>query len=160
MPQILEKPVGLVRLRELCDTLEGDERILRAFFDSSPDLLAVVDIDGSFVQVNPSWHKLLGWTADAIEEMPWLHFINTEDQNMMREAIGHLVAHDLNRLVCRVRHRDGSYRVVEFSATKWRGGRTNLVGRLVPEACMSCPEASPRLTWRANGCNSYKQTRT
>lgn len=160
MPQVLEKPMGLLRLRELCDTLEVGERTLQNFFDRSPDLLAVVSVDGSFVQANPSWQKLLGWTEETLEEVPWLHLIHEDDQAAMREAIGHLVAHDLNRLVCRVRHADGHYRVTEFSATRWQGGLSNLIGRLVPDACLSCPEASPRLTWRAHGCNNCKQNRT
>ncbi len=160
MPQTLEAPVRLLRLRELCDTLEGREGVLQSFFDLSPDLLAVVSVDGSFLQVNPSWQKLLGWTEERMEETPWLHLIHPEDQMAMREAIDHLVTNDLNRLVCRIRHADGHYRAVEFSATKWRGGTSNLIGRLVPATCLSCPEASPRLTWRANGCNDCKQDRT
>jgi PAS domain S-box-containing protein len=159
MPQVLEAPVGLLRLRELCDTLEGHEGLLQSFFDLSPDLLAVISIDGFFLQVNQSWQKILGWTEETMEETPWLHLIHPEDQPAMREAVGHLVTHDLNGLVCRTRHADGHYRVVEFSATKWRGGTSNLIGRLVPATCLSCPEASSRLTWRANGCNNCEQDR-
>ncbi len=133
MPRVLEKQ--LLRLRELCDTMDNGERNMRNFFDTSPDLLAVVSVDGSFVQTNHSWQKLLGWDQATMDEVPWLHLIHEGDQSALRDAIGYLVTDDLTGFVCRVRHAEGRYCVVEFSATKWCGGLSNMIGRLVPEAC-------------------------
>lgn len=153
MPQVLEKQPGLLRLRELCDTLDVGERTLQNFFDRSPDLLAVVKIDGSFMRANYSWRKLLGWAEETMVEMSWLHLVREEDRPALREAIGYLGAHNLNRFVCRVRHANGGYLVVEFSATKWQGGLSNLIGRVVSDACLSCQKAGPRLVWSVNGCD-------
>lgn len=163
MPRVLDPVVGatptLERLRELCDTLESSDRSLQDFFDLSPDLLAVVHIDGFFINVNPSWQKLLGWTEDEMYLLNWIQFVHPDDQVMFREAVGHLVSHDLDRLVCRLKTKDGQYRTVEFSATKWKGGNSNFVGRQVPASCLNCP-VSPRATWSTNGCGTCKQARS
>jgi PAS domain S-box-containing protein len=153
MPTLLKSPVGLTRLRELCDTLEDNERTLRDFFDLSPDLLAVISVDGYFLQSNPSWRKLLGWSDEELGEISWLSLIHPDDQSGLREAIGHLVACDVHRLVCRVRCANEQYKVVEFSATRWRRGSSNLVGRVVPDACLACPETSLRLNRRTYDTN-------
>lgn len=155
------QPEGLVRLRELCNSLEESERVMKDFFDLSPDLLAVVSVDGSFQQANPSWQKILGWGEETLDGISLLRLLHPDDQPAMGDAVKHLAYQDLSRMVCRIRARDGHYQPVEFSATKWINGISNFIGRLVPDDCLNCPKASPRLTRRAHGCdNCGEQRRT
>jgi PAS domain S-box-containing protein len=146
----------LSRLKEVSAKLDLEERNLFYFFQRSPDLCAIINSDGSFVRLNESWHKLLGW--EDLDNTPWTHLIHHEDQGLVREFVGHLSAHDVQRFVCRLRCSDGSYVAVELSASKWsKTGCSNIIGRVVPDLCTCCP-MSPRLQWRPNGCiNDWKQ---
>lgn len=153
----IEATPAIIRLRELSSSLDLEERSLYGFFNQSTDLLAIISADGMFVRVNASWQKILGWDEYEIIQKPWLHLIHPSDIGKVREVVGHLVAHDLDRFHCRVQCHDNRYIVVEFSATKWVNGRSNLIGRVVPDACLDCPNASPRLNWRPHACNTTKQ---
>lgn len=155
MLNTVEQTSTLVRLRELSNQLTLLEHLSYNFFHRSPDLLAVITSDGFFQQINPMWQKILGWTVNEAMVQPWFYLIHPGDQPTVREAIGHLVDGDVH-FMCRVHYRDGRYRAAEFSATQWCDGYSNLVGRLVSESCLNCPDASPRLGWRPYACNSRK----
>lgn len=159
MPNILlEPPVSTInRLKELSSVLDSEENLLATFFNESPDLFAVINSDGFFVRTNLSWTKLLGWSIEHLIKTPWLHLVFPEDRSKVREIVGHLVAHNIIKFHCRIRNKDQQPIPVEFSATKWVEGRSNLVGRVVSELCSRCPEASPRLQWRYHGDPDFTQ---
>jgi PAS domain S-box-containing protein len=158
MVVVTEPTSTLVRLRELTEELSTTEQQLHNFFQKSIDLLAIVGVDGSFYRHNPAWQKILGWTEEELAERSWLSLVHPDDQRLIREMTNILDTTDAWRFCCRIQGRDRRYRVVEFSATQWDGGLSNLIGRLVPDACLSCPEALPRFYWRANGDNTCKQS--
>jgi len=154
---ILEGSPSIVRLRELSNSLNLEERNLYNFFNQSSDLLAIISADGMFVKANESWHKFLGWEMHELMQKPWLHLIHPADITKVRDVVGHLVAHDVDRFHCRVQCSDNRHVVVEFSATKWNNGHSNLIGRIVPDACFECPNTSSRINWRPHACSTAKQ---
>lgn len=121
---------GLVRLRELCTVLDTEERALHAFFLKSPDLLAVIDASGLVVKLNPSWQKLLGWGRE-LTRTPLASLVHEDDRPDFWDRLSALTEESPKPLTCRVRHKDGSYRQVEFLANSWCEDRFNLIGRLV-----------------------------
>lgn len=159
MPQLLKPSYsGLARLRELCDSLDEAEAS-GGFFDDTPDLMAVITGEGVISEANPSWYKLLGWAEGELEEMPLTDFVHGDDRQMLLRELGCLETRSLTRFMCRMRHHSGDFLVVEFSASKLRKGVSRIIGRLVPDTCLSCPEAQ-RQDWRAHAndcCNWQKQ---
>lgn len=141
MHALLEAPVGfdtpamnLTKLREICSVLSDDERIAYDFFKSSPDLLAVVNKDWTFVHTNPAWHDILGINNHT----SLLDLIRREDKSIITSMGNELSEHDVKRTICRLNYKSLT---VEFSATRWHDGYSNLIGRIVPDTC---------LRWRAH----------
>lgn len=49
------------------------------FFDNASDLLCVLDIEGRFVDVNPAWERLFGFTAGELRGQRVGAFLHPED---------------------------------------------------------------------------------
>lgn len=116
---------GLMRLRELCGDLEREERALQTAFVGSEDLMAVLDSEGFVVQLNQSWYKIFGWGTERCNT-PFIDLVFEPDQADFQSELA-----DASPMTCRVRHRDSSYRLVEFTMNCWCEGYHNLVGHLV-----------------------------
>ena len=96
---------------ELFETPE----ILENFFAITPDLLCIADLDGRFRKLNPSWEKVLGYPLAEMEGTPFGHYLHPEDVERTLAAMSDLAAgKDMVSLVNRLRHRDGSYRLIEW----------------------------------------------
>mgnify|MGYP003422103675 FL=1 len=125
---------SLSRLRELSQSLETAEHELVHFFNFSPDLMAVVDFDGSFMHVNRAWEKLLGW-AD-VRNINLFGLFHSDDEQMVRSVIGDTRG-DVVYFSSRVLRSDHKFIVVDFSLKK-HNNRFNLVGRQVHDSCVDC----------------------
>ncbi|HSO09044.1 MAG TPA: diguanylate cyclase, partial [Desulfoprunum sp.] len=89
--------------------------ILENFFAITPDLLCIADLDGRFRKLNPSWEKVLGYPLAEMEGTFFGHYLHPEDVEMTLAAMSDLAAgKDMVSLVNRLRHRDGSYRLIEW----------------------------------------------
>jgi PAS domain S-box-containing protein len=91
---------------------------LDRIFTLSPDLITVADFDGHFRRVNPAADEVLGYTEDELLARPYLDFVHPEDRERTAAeaaAIGHgkTTLSFVNRFV----HKDGSHRVLEWTAT-------------------------------------------
>jgi PAS domain S-box-containing protein len=97
---------------------------LAAFFDVSLDLLCIRDRDLRFVKVNLMWEAVLGHSVAELEGCPMLDFIHPEDASASHGRMLDIESADqVLGFVNRYRHKDGSYRHLE-----WRARR---VGELV-----------------------------
>ena len=89
------------------------------FFDVSVDLLATAGADGRFIRLNPAWTTTLGYDLGELTSRPFLDFIHPDDREATtREVVrqieeGKTVLNFQNRY----RHRDGSYRWLEWTST-------------------------------------------
>ena len=50
------------------------------FFDMSVEMLCVAGFDGWFKHLNPSWEKVLGWTAAELMARPFTEFVHPDDR--------------------------------------------------------------------------------
>jgi PAS domain S-box-containing protein len=55
-------------------------RDTRRFFETSLDLLAVSTTDGEFVDVNPRFEEVLGWSHDQLTSRPFIEFVHPDDR--------------------------------------------------------------------------------
>jgi len=89
--------------------------ILENFFAITPDLLCIADLGGDFRQLNPSWEKVLGYPLAEMEGTPFIGYLHPEDVEPTLAAMSDLAAgKDVIGFVNRFRHRDGSYRHIEW----------------------------------------------
>ncbi|MCA1770787.1 MAG: EAL domain-containing protein [Halomonas sp.] len=82
-----------------------------------PARLCRVDLEGRFLQVNPAFQDLLGFTAIELIDRPYTDLVLDEDQPRIDEAIQRLAAGETVReLVVRVRERSGRPIWIEINA--------------------------------------------
>ena len=49
-------------------------------WNQSPDLLCIGDLNGSLLQANPAWDRVLLWTEEVLQQQPWIDFVHPEDR--------------------------------------------------------------------------------
>lgn len=94
-------------------------------FQHSLDLLCVAGIDGWFRRVNPSWTRVLGWSAAELLSRPVIEFVHPEDRErtlLARRGLadGTQLSGFENRYLCK----DGSYRWLSWQSSVEPGGAT------------------------------------
>jgi PAS domain S-box-containing protein len=86
-------------------------------FNLSLDLLAVGDLNGQLLQVNPAWVRVLRWSRDDIMARTFVDLIHPQDRDRAREALQELRGGSPVRdLELRTLCRDGSFRWVSWSS--------------------------------------------
>ncbi|MBF8291052.1 MAG: phytochrome-like protein cph2 [Chloroflexi bacterium] len=89
------------------------------FFDVSIDMLATATADGYFVRLNPAWTAALGYELDELMSRPFVEFVHPDDLEATNVEVvrqideGKSVLNFQNRY----RHRDGSYRWLEWASS-------------------------------------------
>lgn len=86
------------------------------FFQLSRDMLAIINMEGYFLQASPAWEKTLGYTSEELTAQPYIEFVHPDDRVATLDEAQKLaqgipsVAFE-NRYRCR----DGSYRWILWS---------------------------------------------
>ena len=97
-------------------------------WDSSPDLLLVIDFDGVFQRVNRAWTRLLGYAPDELVGRHVNEFVVEEDHTQTVAAYVAAAEGGEPRVVNRYRHKDGSLRWISWAAAP-EGRLTYATGR-------------------------------
>ena len=92
------------------------------FFDMSVEMLCVAGFDGWFKHLNPSWEKVLGWTAAELMARPFTEFVHPDDRGSTaserrRLSAGEVTLDFENRYLAK----DGTYRWLSWRSSR-RGG--------------------------------------
>jgi PAS domain S-box-containing protein len=98
-------------------TLERDR-----IWNVSEDLLAVSNFEGYFLNLNPAWTRLLGWTENEIKSMHVSELRHPDDvphsvAGRQQLALGVPTV----RMENRFRHKDGSWRWLQWTMTEDNG---------------------------------------
>lgn len=98
---------------------------LDRFFDVSVDMLATVDADGRLLRVNPAWCATLGYAEQELLGHAVMEFIHPDDLETTRASMGRRFAarSTVYGFQNRYRHRDGSYRWLEWNTAPSADGR-------------------------------------
>ena len=88
------------------------------FFEVSLDMLCVRDREGRFAKVNQAWEASLGYSPKELEGAYLLPLIHPDDVAKTLEEMERVRAEGqgIARFINRYRHRDGSYRHLEWRA--------------------------------------------
>jgi PAS domain S-box-containing protein len=123
-------------------TLERDR-----IWNVSEDLLGVRNFDGYFISLNPAWTRLLGWSEAEIRSMHINELRHPEDADAGFIAVQQLAqGASTVRMENRVRHKDGSWRWLNWTMTE-NDGLIYVAGRHVTaekEAAAALEEAQLR----------------
>ena len=96
------------------EALERREEHYRSLIENSMDLISILNLDGTIRYVSPSHERMLGYPLDELVGRNALSFVHPEDK---ARVIGALEKGNNGRpLECRVRHTDGSWRMLESFA--------------------------------------------
>ena len=80
----------IVRRRLEAQARESEGRF-RTIFDNSTDLLQSVDALGGFVQVNPAWKRLLGYTDEDLKQLNLFDVVAPEDAAVLEGLLLRLI---------------------------------------------------------------------
>ncbi len=104
--------------------LEEVEQLFYVIGDSGSDLIAIVDTKGRRLYNSPSYERLLGYTPDDLKNTFALEQIHPDDRSRVLAAADQARQTGKgSRLEYRIRHRDGSWRILESSASAVRNHR-------------------------------------
>ncbi|HET6929320.1 MAG TPA: PAS domain S-box protein [Candidatus Acidoferrum sp.] len=105
--------------------IEGEE-LFRLITENAADMIAVVDMEGNQIFNSLSYEKVLGYSLDELKESSPFAQIHPEDVDRVRQAGEEARRSGVGRpLEYRVRHKDGSWRVLESTASAIRGPKGN-----------------------------------
>ena len=112
-----------------------DDRALDRLFAATSALIGVADKSGHFVDVNPAFTHLLGWSAEEIRHMLILDLLHPDDVQKTATTMANAVAGEpIRGFENRYRHKDGGYRHIVWDA--YPDGETDrayVLGRDVTE---------------------------
>ncbi|WP_296621662.1 PAS domain S-box protein, partial [Marivirga sp.] len=92
------------------------EEELSLFFESAPEILAVVSPNGNFVKVNPAFCNLLGYTEEELTSQPFIDFIHPDDLEETTEEFGETITGErhANNFINRYKTKDGNYKWISW----------------------------------------------
>jgi PAS domain S-box-containing protein len=94
------------------------QRDLDRLFNLSQDLVAVASFDGHFTRVNPAAEQILGYTDEELLARPYLDFVHPDDrERTAAEAAAIAQGRTAPSFENRLRRKDGSLKVLEWTAT-------------------------------------------
>jgi PAS domain S-box-containing protein len=135
-PQAVRGLIGLVlifdiytlyqqlQIHRMRSRLIRGEELFRLISENAADLIAVVGMDGKRVFNSFSYEKVLGYSMEELQKSSSFDQIHPEDRDKVRQA-----AEEARRtgvgtpLEYRVRHKDGTWRVLESTASVIRNSK-------------------------------------
>ncbi len=95
----------------------------------STDLMLIAHFDGRIQALNPAWEALLDYSLDELMRATVLELVHPDDRPRTLAELGRLSqGYRTLHFEVRVRHRDGSYRDVSWTAVP-EGGLVHAIGR-------------------------------
>ncbi|AYO58286.1 hybrid sensor histidine kinase/response regulator [Chryseobacterium sp. 6424] len=107
----------------------------KALFETSNDLLGVLSLEGKFVQLNPTFSKMLGWSDAHFLSRSFLEFVHPEDRESTVQALealsrGEFLSNFTNRYILK----SGEVKWIEWTCVpEVETGLAYSIGRDVTE---------------------------
>jgi PAS domain S-box-containing protein len=120
-----------LQLQRMRRRLAERDRLFQLISENAADMIAVVDRNGHRLYNSPAYEKILGYSPDDLAASP-MEQIHPDDQaRVLGAAEKARVTGRGERLEYRIRHKDGSWRVLESTASAIRGTEGETEGLVV-----------------------------
>ena len=97
-------------------------------WETSPDLMLIIDFEGVFLRVNPAWKTVLGYEPEDLVNHHVNEFVLADDHSITTDAYELAAEGGLPRIENRYRHKEGSVRWISWVAAP-AGDVTYATGR-------------------------------
>jgi PAS domain S-box-containing protein len=101
---------------------------VEVFFDSLRQIACVNGYDGQFLAANAAFTAALGWTEESLREMAYYDLVSPSERRSLIKLGALIIRHagsDPRTYRRAFRHKDGSYRLIEWTA--WADPKARLV---------------------------------
>jgi diguanylate cyclase (GGDEF)-like protein/PAS domain S-box-containing protein len=120
-----------LQLQRIRRRLAERDQLFQLITENAADMIAVVDETGRRVYNSPAYERILGYSTDELRTTSALEQIHPDDRQRVMEASHKARSTGQGqRLEYRIRHKDGSWRILESTASVVRNEKGETV-RLV-----------------------------
>lgn len=92
------------------------------FFQTAGDLMCLANNEGYFIEINPAFIKILGYTPEELLRTPFIEFVHPDDKEKTDQAMKKLIKGELvGDFTNRYRKKDGKYTWLTWNATPHDG---------------------------------------
>lgn len=120
-----------LRIQRIYRTSKEREELFQIVTENAADMIALVDIKGHRLYNSPAYKRILGYSAAELGETSSFEQIHPDDRFKVLEAAREARATGVGRkLEYRIRHKDGTWRVLESLASTVRD-RKGAVAKMV-----------------------------
>lgn len=97
------------------EALQRSEEYYRSLIENALDIITVLDADGKVRYGSPSFERTLGYPQGALTATDAFHLVHPEDEARFHEMLDVGTRHPgaTQHFECRMRHRNGNWRVFE-----------------------------------------------
>lgn len=107
-----------LQIQRIRRQLLESEELFRLISENAADMIAVVDVEGKRIYNSLSYQKVLGYSAEELRNSSGLEQIHPDDRERVREAAAEARGTGTGKtLEYRIRHKDGTWRVLESTAS-------------------------------------------
>ncbi len=120
------------QLQRIRRRLAERERLFQLITEHAADMIAVVDRHGRRLYNSPAYEKILGYRPDELAATASIEQVHPNDRARVLEAAAkaHLTGRG-ERLEYRIRHKDGSWRVLESTSSAIPGEAGEMEGLVI-----------------------------
>jgi len=120
-----------LQLQRIRRQLAERDQLFQLITENAADMIAVVDANGHRLYNSPSYQKVLGYSSDDLRSSS-LEQVHADDRQRVVEAAEKArVTGRGERLEYRIRHKDGSWRILESTASAIRGIKGETSGLVI-----------------------------
>ena len=113
-----------MQLHRIRRQLAERDQLFQLISENAADMIALVDGDGRRLYNSPAYEKVLGYSAEDLNTTSAFEQIHPDDRSRVLEAAqkARLSGHG-ERMEYRIRHKDGSWRTLESTASAIRNAK-------------------------------------
>lgn len=120
------------QLQRIRRRLAAREQVFELITENAADLIAVVDNNGKRLYNSPSYQKVLGYSVEELSSSSSLEHVHPLDRDRVSHAAAKARATgQVQRLEYRIRHKGGTWRILESTASPIRDTDQSIRGLVI-----------------------------